>query len=182
MRKGWFEIPGVQSGFRTQGEQLEGLFDLANVVRGRRVLDLGCAEGLIAKHLLAQGATYVLGIDCFGQAIKEARAQCIGLPAHFIRADLNIARPWIDEQFDVVLMLAILHKLKDPPALVNEVLRMDPELIVVRLPPHCPGYVRDERSGFQIHDVAKQIVDSGYTMTEGSGPRDEWIGFFRRRP
>ena len=42
---------------------------------GRRVLDLGCGEGFVARQIKAAGAESVLGIDLSEGMIEQARAE-----------------------------------------------------------------------------------------------------------
>ena len=179
VRRGWFEIPDVQEGPRTLDEQLQGLQGVLDVA-GRSVLDLGCAEGLIARWCIEQGAARAFAVDCFRPGVTLAQNLCAGLPVEVVRADLEKARPWVAQRFDVVLLLAILHKLREPQHLINDLIAMEPAEIVVRLPPATPGYVLDERSGMREIPVSEPLIAAGYTLTEGRGPRFEWMGYYRK--
>ncbi len=59
------------SDFTARPYVLEKLQPLA----GRRVLDLGCGEGFVARQIKAQGAASLLGIDLSVGMIDEARAE-----------------------------------------------------------------------------------------------------------
>jgi SAM-dependent methyltransferase len=150
LRKGWFAIDGVQDGDRTAEEQLLGLAPAIEAAKGKSVLDLGCAEGLIAKAF-CQGGARVVGIELVEDHLKVAREVCKGLAATFIQASLQ---EWIDthphpEQFDVVLALGIAHKLHDPATLLNFAARSAKELVVFR----GPGKDAQGRAGSTAHHL-----------------------------
>lgn len=50
-------------------------------VRGRRVVELGCGSGLLARHLMALGADSYLGVDISQVAIARARERLATHPA-----------------------------------------------------------------------------------------------------
>ncbi len=75
---------------------------------GRRVLDLGCAEGYLARRLTAMGYK-VVGIDRPGQMLNEASE---GLT--LVEADLDLGMPNVPGRFDFVLCADILEHLRDP--------------------------------------------------------------------
>lgn len=183
MRKGWFRIPGIQDGDRTVEEQMKGLGSLQAGVRGARVLDLGCAEGLVLRRLLEAGASFGFGVDIVQAHIEEALRQCRGLNARFFIHDLNDTS-WLRAagQFDVVLMLAILHKLRSPLSVIKTVVETaSPRVIVLRTPCATPGFVLDSRSGLVHHDIRGALGRCGYRLTEiCSGHFDEWTGYFDR--
>lgn len=178
MREGWFEIPGVQRGHRLLTDQLKGLGPLLDHVREHRgrVCELGCAEGLILKVCADAGARDIAGLEVSAQAVEEANRQLQG--AIVKRHDLNEDFTWpIDA--DVVLMLAILHKLRDPGRLVQKVLEHQPGLIVIRLPKETPGFVKDRRSGGKPIMVGEHITRNGYELSRVErGHFDEWTGYF----
>lgn len=72
---------------------------------GRRVLDIGCGPGLLARALVRRGAD-VVGIDLSPDAVSSART---GVPqARFEVAD-GAALPFDDESFEGAVFLNSLH-------------------------------------------------------------------------
>ena len=185
-RKGWFKIAGVQHGDRTLQEQLRGLgaIDFA----GKTVLDLGCAEGLIAYYALSQGAAAAHGVEIVPGRIDEARRQCErwGDRAQFWHMDLvnfGANAHQFRQHYDVVLMLAILHKLRLPFGLLYAMHELTPEWCVVRLPKDCDGLIIDDRSKRVPYDVPNWFDRNGYDLEQVQrGHLDEWTGYFRQRP
>ena len=163
-------------------DQLKGLGPLLEEVRGKRVLDLGCAEGLIARHLLeVGGAQSVHGVELMAHSVEVARHQCSGLNAKFEQADLNTAVVSVDAGWDIVLMLAVLHKLKEP-ARIARVFASGASLAVVRLPPERAPLIVDRRSGNVPVDIQTAMARAGMHLEEVTqGHYDEWTGYFRRR-
>lgn len=184
MRKGWFKVTGVQDGDRTVDDQMKGLAPALELARGRTVLDLGCAEGLIAREFAVAGATHVFGAEYLTSHVDVGRALVRGLPVTLLQADLNdrATHNWISGlDFDVALLLAILHKLKEPGVLIRAVARRQPELIVVRLPPATAPVIVDKRSGNRPCNVQMNLEEHGYRLDQVTqGHFDEWCGYFRR--
>lgn len=179
MRKGWFKIDGVQTGDRDLLDQMKGLRPALREAAGATVLDLGCAEGLIAREFVRAGAAAVHGVEIVPDAVNEARRQCNGLPVFITEADLNKYR--IKVGADIVLMLAILHKLRDPAARAHEFGCLAQRLAVVRLPPKDAPYVIDERSGNKPHDIRGALERAGLILVDvRRGHFNEWTGYFRR--
>lgn len=188
VRKGWFAIPGVQKGDRTIEDQLKGLDELIRRVPGHTVMDLGCAEGLVSKALLAAGAAHSWGIDVVPAAIEAAHMQ--QMPnGSFRRYDLNeqgaLTRAYADtflpKTVDIVLALALLHKLHSPGALVKDMLAFEPDLIVVRTPADTPGFVYDRRSHFKKYDIIGALAPTHALVHTSAGHFNEWVGYFELR-
>jgi len=181
MRKGWFKIDGVQDGDRTIDDQLKGLGPALAAARGKTVLDLGCAEGLISHAFIQAGAHSVHGIDSQAESLAVARKTYRDLERYlFEQCNLNdgVPAPGKKREYEIVLALAILHKLRQPFALLAEVCRFNqPELLVIRLP---GPVIVDARSDHAPHDVPAFLARRGYVMTrEERGHFDEWMGYFQ---
>jgi SAM-dependent methyltransferase len=111
---------GVQR--RVAGEhnyRLDGLTDLLSRARGASVLDLGCNRGMVALDFANNGATIVHGIDNAPDCIDVCRgvfADIRNVQSHFEAGDLTQGPASLDpfrgQQYDFVLMLATLHKLR----------------------------------------------------------------------
>lgn len=180
-RFGWFDMPGVQRGERTLQEQLMGMRAAFAEAKDKRVLDVGSAEGLIAKAMLEAGACSVECIESNPDYVAEARRQLKGLPAVVHRWDLNNGLISGGEA-DIVLLLAILHKLKQPLVLLGQVLaRTRAPLLVIRYPRNCDGILLDGRSHNQPQDVPGFLTRHGYQNTHSEmGPRRELVAYFRK--
>lgn len=184
-RKGWFSIPGVQQGDRTLREQMMGLASALEEARGKTVCDLGTAEGLIALEFARAGATSVYGCD-YNQALlntaEEEMARHPHLPVRFEYKDIAqaIEQGW-SHQADIVLALAILHKLPDPAAGVKLCAAMARDLIVLRLPKGSTGIIRSKHVRTARCDVREILAAAGFKRERKEpGPRGEWVQYWRR--
>ena len=176
--KGWFHTPD-RPGDRTLIQQLTGLDPLLERVKGCTVLDVGCAEGLISMHLADHGATSTYGIEIVDGHVHVARELRGRRICNFDVEDANHYKPM--HRYDIVLMLAVLHKLRDPTAACRRFAAAARELVVIRLPPkHAPKII-DERSGNVPHDIGATMHREGFVLAEvTTGHLDEWTGFFER--
>jgi ubiquinone/menaquinone biosynthesis C-methylase UbiE len=92
----------------------EHLADLAHLVAGESVLDIGCGTGtlaIVAKRQVGASGT-VVGIDPSPEMIARAtsKAAKAGIDVSF-KAAVAEALPFPDGQFDVVLSTLMLHHL-----------------------------------------------------------------------
>ena len=105
-----FECPNSRRG--------DQLYDdlLRRAVPGKRVLELGCAEGTRSRTVASFGAAYVLGGDISETFLDMARPHAI--PGRLEFANLDFARR-IDGQFDVIFGSAVLHHLDYRPVMTQ---------------------------------------------------------------
>jgi SAM-dependent methyltransferase len=88
---------------------------MAGDVRGKRVLDVGCASGGLSAQLVRHGAS-VVGIDLNPLLIERARER-LGSKIEFRVADISEPLAFESDSFDVVAASLVLHYLEDwgPP-------------------------------------------------------------------
>lgn len=173
---------------RTLAQQMMGLDRLFAQVEGKSVLDVGCAEGLLSIECVKSGAAKVHGVEIRMEAVANAtRNKRRMVDDHLLEQlsfkleDANIYEP--HEMFDIVLLLAVLHKLKNPTAACARIVKYATDLVVIRLPPaHAPTII-DERSGSQPHHIGVTMDKAGFELEHSSydGPFGEWVGYYRRR-
>lgn len=183
VKQGWFDLPG-RPGDRSLAQQVKGLGKLKDYLEGWNkpvtLLDVGCAEGLLSMQFFDWGATAVHGIEIVSGHIKIANKLRGDRACTFEVQDANTYAPV--RQYDIVTMLALLHKLRDPSAACKRFAQAARDLVVLRLPPkHAPS-VFDERSGHVVHDIRGVMEAEGFYLisSEFDGPFDEWVGYYRR--
>jgi len=95
---------------------------------GRRVLDVGCSQGIVA-FLLAEEGFEVLGVDVDDQAIEFARREAEQLPAEaasrlsFTVADVQALDPREIGSFDTIVLGEILEHFTHPERLLEACIR-----------------------------------------------------------
>jgi SAM-dependent methyltransferase len=106
------------------GEQQQfGAIRMPAELSGKRVLHLGCDEGLFCFEAKRRGANYVLGIDRAAQRITAARRHAAeaGLDVEFRHGDLGLLP---EGDFDLILLFSELHDVADPADLLARVRRL----------------------------------------------------------
>jgi 2-polyprenyl-3-methyl-5-hydroxy-6-metoxy-1,4-benzoquinol methylase len=83
---------------------------------GKRALEIGCADGLIAKRVLDFGAAYVLGIDVSHEFIGRAKRLEVPGRLEFRCADVLQT---VEGTYDVIFGRSILHHIDYKEALSN---------------------------------------------------------------
>ena len=174
---------------RTLEQQMMGLDRLFAQIEGKTVLDVGCAEGLISIECVKSGAKEVMGVEVRIKAWEEAnriaaKAGLIDRRLGFLHDDANTFDPDPEPGYwDIILLLTVLHKLKNPTASCARLVAAAKDLVVIRLPPEHAPTIIDARSGNQPHHIGITMDKAGFELEHSSydGPFGEWVGYYRRR-
>lgn len=105
-------------------------------IRGGRVLDIGCGDGLLVQ-CLAPFAQHVTGIDSDMEAISRAQTRLAKLSNVSLIADdfLTMPVPSSEEPYDTVICVATLHHMELKAALLKmrEVLAPGGRILIIGL-------------------------------------------------
>lgn len=178
---GWFNRE------RSLQEQLLGLSEALAEAKGKRILDLGCAEGLIAQQFVNAGAIRVHACDNNEQYVAAADLVADAQPLGAMTvewADLNHGLPdWLLPEYDQVLALAVLHKLKDPGQSIHMAASAVARggLLVIRLPIRSTGEIHYKHDRARVADTRSILPGLGFTLEhDNPGPRGERVHYWRR--
>lgn len=185
MAKGWFSTPG-RPGDRTLKDQMKGLDWVFENCAGKSILDAGCAEGLLSIELMRRGARGVHGVDVVDDHIRIAKLEAARAGLYeatllfFQAADANTWAPQM--RYDIVLLLAVLHKLKNPSEVAKRMAHAAKEHVIVRLPPKYAPFVIDERSKNEPHNITDAMIKAGFYLEDFTfdGHFGEWVGRYKR--
>ena len=84
----------------------------------RRVLDVGCGDGILAAQLAQAGVPHVVALDVDGDVLDRARARHRGVAVDWQQGDIFDV-PFDAGSFDAVLSVATLHHLNAEDGLVR---------------------------------------------------------------
>lgn len=125
----------LAKGVKTSGSDRTGTLALIfpDDLTGKSILDIGCRYGFFSFEAAKRGASRVLGIDFDDDALRKAEKlkEVIGTEVEFRKVD--VTRQRIEESFDVVLCLNVLHHLPDPIRTLNELVDMTRERLVLEV-------------------------------------------------
>src|SRR5699024_10492713 len=97
------------------------------VVPGARVLDLGCGDGTLLRHLMDHRKVRGYGLEISDENITA----CINKGVNVLQADLDAGlEAFEDASFDFVIMTQALQVVHHPRKLLREILRIGREGIV----------------------------------------------------
>jgi 2-polyprenyl-3-methyl-5-hydroxy-6-metoxy-1,4-benzoquinol methylase len=165
-RKDYYQDParGLH-GKHPPEHRLGALRSVLDRAAGCTLLDLGCAEGLIAEQFVRAGAREILGIDCSAARVAAAR-RLVGGAARFEAADVSdwdaiTAWPWLRPRYDIVLFLGLYQHLPEPTraATLDQAARRCDDTMAVRMPIELMA----EADGVLRHEGLVPVEEIGRT-------------------
>ncbi len=103
--------------------------DVAAIVRGQRVLDVGCGPGALTGELVGRlGPGAVCAVDPSESFVAAARTR---LPTVDVRRATAERLPFEDESFDAALAQLVVHFMAEPDVGIREMARVTRKLGVV---------------------------------------------------
>lgn len=180
-RHGWFVIPGVQTGDRTIEEQRLGVERALARCRGKTVLDLGCAEGLLSLEFARAGALSVHAVDALGGHLEVAQQLCRRYRSiSFEQRDLNEPLEAL-QLYDFVLALGVCHKLHQPELGIRFAADSARELVLVRMTRYNAGRICSKFHPENCCDVNEEMAAKGFRAEAiDAGPRSETVHYYRK--
>ena len=138
-------------------------------LRGLKILDVGCGEGIFSIAARRLGAEYVLGIEPRAEKVEQAKFICRAQQIDSVEfKQMKVME--INEQmgqFDIVLFIGVLYVMERPfeaigklSEVTKDILLIDTELI----PIDYPILALKE----SLPNVAYNTFDSGLTFTPSS--------------
>lgn len=182
---GWFDVDGIQRGFRNLSTQMEVVDRILPRALGKTVFDVGCAEGLIAIEFAKAGAVHVDGIELVRERVTLGKVLAGDLPVKLFRGSLeNLHHAHTDPigpmrmTYDITLALAIVHKVKVPDRLIRYLASFTKELLALRLP---NPIIEDQRSNFRPIDPREVLEPDWEVLTEDRTSIKEYVVIFQRK-
>jgi len=107
---------------------------LPDNLTGKSVLDIGCANGFFCFEAEARGAASVVGIELKEKRFKHANLlkQVLSSSVEFLQID--ILNNLLTEQFDYVLLLNVIHHLKEPCHALRRISDLTKERLIIEFP------------------------------------------------
>jgi SAM-dependent methyltransferase len=126
--------PSASSALLVDAEHRGRYWAIAELARGRDVLDAGSGTGYGARILADAGARSVTGIDVDDEAVAASRAATDGR-AKIVQGDIH-ALPFDTASFDLVVCLEVIEHVSDQDGALAEIARVlrDDGIAVVSSP------------------------------------------------
>lgn len=168
------DVEQVVSAYREEVE-IPSLCGVLGPLHGKRVLDVGCGDGVYARVIKQRGAAHVVGVDVSAGMIELARAIEAEQPLGVEYRVHDIATMPVLDAFDAVVAAAVLHYADSRAALTRMCERMCANLVPGgRLLAFVGNPTAETHSaqanGFVLHRPANARDGDAYTISVPTSP------------
>jgi SAM-dependent methyltransferase len=168
---GYSTLERFGAGWERAAEHAD-LLALLPDVAGRRVLDLGCGAGQLARHLATSGAAEVLAVDVSERMLALARAGWAHPRVTYQRTAIEAAT-FAPGSFDLIVSALALHYVEDYRGLVVRIAAwLAPDGVLVYSTEHPLYTARLPGEGWVLDDTG-QRARWGLDRYADEGPREE---------
>ena len=176
-----YDDPGFFAGYSTlerfgagweRALEHADLLALLPAVDARRVLDLGCGAGQLARYLATSGAAEVVGVDVSERMLALARAEWAHPRVTYCRGAVEqVVFP--PARFELVVSSLVLHYVDDYPGVVSRIAGwLAPGGVLVYSTEHPIYTARLPGDGWVLDD-AGQRTRWALDRYADEGPREE---------
>jgi 2-polyprenyl-3-methyl-5-hydroxy-6-metoxy-1,4-benzoquinol methylase len=97
----------------------------------KKVLDIGCYYGLYSHEAVRRGAQSAVGVEINPDRYQAAKTLAKLMDDNVEIVNGDIMNVDLDEQFDIVLFLSVLHHVLDPIAVMKRLAELSTEYVIV---------------------------------------------------
>ncbi len=143
---------GLETPGQNRADALPLVFPMP--LKGKSVLDVGCALGFFCFEAETRGAAKIVGLEKMERRFEAARllGRIKASKADFRFHDVEQER--LDDCFDVVLLLNVIHHLRQPFQVIRDLAQVAREWLVIEF----PG-LSDERFRQTVSDLPAGLDD-----------------------
>ena len=135
---GYLYSTGAKLSSRIANKRLSDAVRQSVSLTGKRVIDVGCGDGVYTVELLNDRPKSVLGIDPAETAVESARRRSAG----FDNIEYKIADIYhldsLNDRFDVAIVRGVLHHLYDAEKAIANLSKIADEIVVIEPNGYCP--------------------------------------------
>ncbi|MES2998399.1 MAG: class I SAM-dependent methyltransferase [Pseudomonadota bacterium] len=148
----------------------QAIHQVLGSIKGKKVIDIGCGDGVYTKEFIAMQPESVVGVDPNHSAIELAKKDTIEIGnIHFQVMDIyNLP---LEQKYDVAIIRGVLHHLYDVEKAIERVCKIAKRIIVLEpngynlilkiIEKTSSYHVQHEEKSYFSHKLNKWFLSNG---------------------